>query len=164
MQYSQFFSQLADALLPLVLALVSWCAWQASQWIRKRMAVDRRHDHFSTASVALDLAGRAVEDVVSAGGEAFARELRAAAEDGVVTPDELKAIKDKALAAARAQAGASVIAALKMVHKDPDAWLWTKIQSEAYFRAGPRYEVAQSVVVDSAAVAKVVAQTVTPAP
>ena len=124
MNLPQVLLQLAEALSPLLVALVSWAAYQGAAWIRQKTQNEK-------LAQAVERAAEAVGDTVQSASSEALEMFRAAAEDGVVTEEELAEIRAVALRTAKLQLGKHGRAALTAVTDDVDEYLWTKIKAEA---------------------------------
>lgn len=130
MDWATFLIQLAEALLPFLMAVVSYLAYQAAAYFKQKTNSTRAKD-------AIDFAGQSVATVVTASSDAFMAKLTAAAEDGEVTKEEWHEARDAAIYAARQQLGSAGQAALAKYAgvDDIDEWLWQLVKAEARVQA-----------------------------
>lgn len=116
---------LAQAVLPFLLSLLSWAAYLGGSLIKAQLKSQKAKD-----AIALVEAG--IVDTIAAGGKVLIHELHIAAQDGVVTAEERAAIRAAVLRTVKEQAGAAAIEELKKLTGDVDGWLWTKIRAIAH--------------------------------
>jgi len=87
---AELFRAALEALAPLLVALVSWAAWQGSRLISTKIDSER-------ARVVLERLNHAAFSVVASLQQSVVDGLKAAAEDGKLTPEEIAEIKERAL-------------------------------------------------------------------
>ena len=119
---SDILTSITPAIIDLVhvvlVALLSWLSAEIARRVRESALRDRQRDVLERAARAMLAAVLAVEQTtVSA--------LKRDAADGRLTADEARAAMDQALDIARAQLGATGVAALAAVTDDVDRWLRT---------------------------------------
>lgn len=114
-------------MLPILIGLVSWAGFEARRWIRQRMM----NEHAEGALLRLV---DAVETTVKETQQTTVKQIRKAAEDGHITPEEAERIRVDAVKRVREYLGRNGVTHLeKVFDKDQiDAVIRAKIEAAVH--------------------------------
>lgn len=120
-------AQSIEMLTPLILALLSWGVGEGIRYLRSKTKREWVGELLTRVEGAMLTTVRAVEQRIVA-------DLRAAREDGKITPEEAASIRRAALATAKAQLGEQGMAMVKKYagEKNVDAWLLEQLEAKVH--------------------------------
>ena len=120
--WDQFWADVLVALQPAVLAVLSAALWYLAAWLRAKAAAVRDAEARLAARETVEAAQAALLNAMRETWQTYVADLKAAAADGKLRPEEKEKAREKALTAFRARLTAEQKQRLEAMLGDLDTW------------------------------------------